>query len=179
LVFFESLTKLGYWSCREPVCQISRISTPCRSCCLERKKFPLQEPLRGFGGNSGTEPLCNHLSPFETLMSAQTEFGKVQFRSRSLTQGSNHLVFVCRRGQIKQKGYINSFEPLHKTVYQWYVGGQVLWVHLEDQTELSDHNKVADKILTLKTIYKTAFKLFAPTHKLSRIKNGFNRFKRK
>jgi hypothetical protein len=102
---------------------------------------------------SGTETLCNHLSPFETLMSAQTEFVKVQFRSRSLTQGSNHLVFVCRHGQIKQKGYINSFEPPHKTVYKQYVGGQVLWVRLEDQTELSDHNKVADKILTPKTIY--------------------------
>jgi hypothetical protein len=30
---------------------------------------------------SGTEPSCNYLSPFETLMSAQTEFIKVQFRS--------------------------------------------------------------------------------------------------
>ncbi|KAJ7815222.1 hypothetical protein B0H13DRAFT_2138562, partial [Mycena leptocephala] len=149
----------------EPVWQISRISTPCRSRCLERKKFQLQEPLC-----VGTEPLCNHLSRFETLMSAQTEFVKVQSRSRSLTQGSNHLVFVCRR-------YINSFEPLHKTVYKWYVGGQVLWVHLEDQTELSDHNKVADKILTPKTIYKTAFKPFAPAHKLSRIKSDFSRFK--
>ncbi|KAJ7831559.1 hypothetical protein B0H13DRAFT_1915409 [Mycena leptocephala] len=31
---------------------------------------------------------------------------------------------------------------------------RVLWVHLEDQTELSDHNKVTDKILTPKTVYK-------------------------
>jgi hypothetical protein len=53
----------------------------------------------------------------------------------------------------------------------------VFWVHLEDQNELSDHNKVADEILTSKTIYKTAFKPFAPTHKLSRIKKGFSHFK--
>jgi hypothetical protein len=34
-----------------------------------------------------------------------------------------------------------------KTVYKWYFGGQVLWTHLEDQIELSGHNKVADKTL--------------------------------
>jgi hypothetical protein len=41
-----------------------------------------------------------------------------------------------------------------KTVYKWCFGGQVLWTYLEDQIELSDHNKVTDKTLSPLPVHK-------------------------
>jgi hypothetical protein len=66
---------------------------------------------------------CNYLSPFETLMSAQTEFVKVQFRSRSLTRGSSHLFLFADAGKSSRKFIQTVSNLLHETVYKWYVGG--------------------------------------------------------